>query len=135
MSETRTTVLKLGTIIAALLGFVIIGLVGVYRPSHQQSLINVLLGEIGTLAIAHSAYRISSGKQASTVGALTAVVCGLVLAGSPFLFANFDPFLTIQLVCSLVLTLAGVAALAERYMGGEEGRRTGAERIAGRSGN
>jgi hypothetical protein len=51
------------------------------------------------------------------------------------MLANFDPFLTIQLVLSLVLALAGVAALGERYVGGEEGRRTGAERIASRSGN
>jgi len=135
MSEMRTTALKWGTVVAAILSFVIIGLVAVYRPSHQQSLINVLLGEVGGLAIGHSAYRISSGKQASTVGALGAVFCGVVLAGSPFVFANFDPFLTIQLVCSAVLTLAGVAALAERYVGGEEGRRTGAERIASGSGN
>ncbi|MFC6975505.1 hypothetical protein ACFQL1_13965 [Halomicroarcula sp. GCM10025709] len=135
MSETRTTALKWGTIVAALLSFAIIGLVAVYRPAHEQALINLLLGEIGALAIGHTAYRISSGKQASPLGAGAAVFCGLVLAGTPFVFANFDPFLTIQLVCGLVLAVAGLGALAERYVGGEEGRRTGAERIASRSGN
>jgi hypothetical protein len=135
MSETRTTVLKWGTIVAAVLSFVIIGLVAMYRPSHEQSLINLLLGEVGAIAIGHTAYRISSGKQASPISAGAAVFCGIVLAGTPFLLANFDPFLTIQLICSLVLTLAGVAALAERFVGGEEGRRTGAERIANRSGS
>jgi len=124
---------KWAAVVASLSSLVIIVLPAVSRVPHTQALLNLLLGEIAAIALAHSAYRISSGKQASPVGVLTGLVCGLVLLVSPLLFAPVDPFLTLMVAFSLVVVVGAVAAGVERIRGGEEGRQTGAQRIAGSS--
>ena len=118
-------------LVATLVSLVIIALPAVFSVSHPQALTSLLLGEIAAIALAHSAYRASAGKQASPLAIGTAVVCGLGLLVSPILLAPTDPFLTIMLALSSVLVAGGVAAGADRIRGGAAGRRTGAQRIAG----
>lgn len=122
-------------LIATVLSALVIILSGIFSIPYEQALVNLLVGEFVVIAVAHSTYRISSGKQASSGAAALAIVGGAILAATPYLFARFDPFLTIQLVCSLVIIAAGVGVFADRFIGGEEGRQTGAQRIAARSGN
>ena len=122
-------------LVATILAAVVVVLSTVFSIPYTQALINLLVGEFVLLATAHSTYRISSGKQATMQATAVTIVGAAVLAGTPYLLARFDPYLTIQLVCSLVILASGLGALANRYVGGEEGRRSGAERIAARSGN
>jgi hypothetical protein len=126
-------VLKWLGLVGTILSAVIVVLSGVFSIPYTQALINLLVGEFVVIAVAHSTYRISSGKQASPMAAGLAIGGGIVLAATPYLFARFDPYLTIQLVCSLVVVATGVGVFADRVLGGEEGRQTGAQRIAGRS--
>ncbi|MBX0321751.1 hypothetical protein EGH21_01775 [Halomicroarcula sp. F13] len=120
-----------GTVVS----IVVIFLPSVFSVPHTQALTNLLVGEIAALAVGHSAYRAASGKQAAPLAAVAGVVCGLVLTVSPILFYAVDPFLTVMLVLGLVVTAGGAAAIVDRYLGGEEGRQTGAQRIAKRAGN
>lgn len=122
-------------LVGTLLSFLVVILSGIFSIPYVQALINLLVGEFVVIAMAHSTYRISSGKQASPKAAGLAVVGGVVLAATPYFFARFDPYLTIQLVCSLVVVATGVGVFADRVIGGEEGRQTGAQRIAAQSGN
>ena len=124
-------VTKWSGIVATLGSLVIIALPAFFSVSHSQALASLLLGEIAAIALAHSAYRASSGKQASFVGVATAVVCGLGLLASPILFYPVDPFLTLMLALSFVVVVGGVASGVERILGGAEGRQTGAQRVAG----
>jgi drug/metabolite transporter (DMT)-like permease len=118
-------------LVATLSGLVVIALPAVFSVPHSQALVSLLLGEIAAIALAHSAYRASSGKQASPVAIVTAVVCGLGLLVSPLVLAPTDPFLTVMLVLSGVIVASGVAAAVERIRGGSEGRQTGAQRVSG----
>ncbi|MFC7020047.1 MULTISPECIES: hypothetical protein [Haloarcula] len=120
-------------LVATILSLVVVILSSVFSIPYVQALINLLVGEFVVIALAHSTYRISSGKQASPMAAGVAIVGGIVLAATPYLFARFDPYLTIQLVCSLLIVASGIGVFADRIVGGEEGRQTGAQRIAGRS--
>ncbi|MBV0923525.1 hypothetical protein KTS45_04865 [Halomicroarcula limicola] len=117
---------------ATIAGVVIIFLPAVFSVPYVQALTSLLLGEIGALAAGHTAYRAASGKQASPLGAVTTLVCGLLLTLSPILLAPVDPFLTIMLALGAVMVVGGAAAILERFIGGEEGRQTGAQRIANR---
>ena len=109
----------------------VIALPASFAVPHQQALLSLLLGEIAAIAMAHSAYRASSGKQASPLGIATAVVCGLILLVSPIVFYPVDPFLSVMLAVSAVIAAGGVAAGVDRIRGGAEGRQSGAQRIAG----
>jgi hypothetical protein len=118
-------------LVATLCSLVVISLSAVFSVPHPQALVNLLLGEIAAIALAHSAYRASSGKQASPLAIVVAVLCGLALLVSPLVLTPTDPFLTVMLVLSAVIAAAGAAAGVERIRGGAEGRQTGAQRIAG----
>jgi drug/metabolite transporter (DMT)-like permease len=122
---------KWSGIVATLAALVVIVLPALFRVPHGQSLANLLLGEIAAIALAHSAYRASSGKQASPMAVVAAVISGLVLLVSPILLAPFDPFLSVMLGTSLLILVGGVLAGVERVRGGAAGRETGAERVSG----
>ena len=124
-------VTKWSGLVATLASLVVIVLPAVSSIPHAQALMNLLLGEVAAIALAHSAYRASSGKQANPVAVVTAVVCGLVLLVSPLVLSPVDPFLTLMLAFSLVIVVGGVAAGVDRIRGGAEGRQTGAQRLAG----
>ncbi|QIO22318.1 hypothetical protein [Haloarcula sp. JP-L23] len=120
---------------ATVVSVVVILLPAVFSVPHTQALTNLLVGEIAALAVGHSTYRAASGKQAAPLAAVTAIVCGLLLTVSPMFLYAVDPFLTVMLLFGLVVTAGGAVAIVDRYVGGEEGRQTGAQRIAKRAGN
>ncbi|GGN85798.1 MULTISPECIES: hypothetical protein [Haloarcula] len=120
---------------ATVVSVVVILLPAVFSVPHTQALTNLLVGEVAALAVGHSTYRAASGKQAVPLAAVTGIVCGLLLTVSPMFLYAVDPFLTVMLLFGLVVTAGGAAALVDRYVGGEEGRQTGAQRIAKRAGN
>ena len=122
---------KWSGLVATVASLVVILLPTFFQVPHAQALTSLLVGELAAIALAHSAYRASSGKQANPLSIVTAVVAGLVLLVSPLLLAPFDPFLTVMLATSLVILLGGVLAGVDRIRGGAAGRQTGAERIAG----
>lgn len=121
---------KWSGLVATVASFVVIFLPALFRVPHGQALTSLLVGEIAAIALAHSAYRASSGKQASPLSIVTAVGTGLILVVSPLLLAPFDPFLTVMLGTSLVVLAGGVIAGVDRVRGGAAGRQSGAERIA-----
>ncbi|WP_254273826.1 hypothetical protein [Haloarcula marina] len=120
---------------ATLVAIVIVFLPSVLSTSHPQALTNLLVGEIGAIAIGHSTYRVASGKQAVPLAAIIGTLCGLLLTVSPIFLYPFDPFLSVMLFGGLVVTVGGVAMGVDRIRGGAEGRQTGAQRIASRAGN
>jgi hypothetical protein len=122
---------KWSGIAATLSSLAVIALPAFFSVSHQQALLSLLLGEIAAIALAHSAYRASSGKQAAPLGIATAIVCGVVLMVSPIIFYPVDPYLTVMLGISAIIVAGGVAAGADRLRGGAEGRQSGAQRLAG----
>ena len=126
-------ILKIVGLVVTILSLLVVCLSVVFSIPYTQALVNLIVGEFVAIALAHSTYRISSGKQAAPLAAGVAIVGGLILAGTPYLLARFDPFLTVQLVCSLLIALTGVGIIADRFVGGEEGRQTGAQRISARS--
>jgi len=117
--------------VATIASLVIIVLPAFFRVTHPQALTSLLVGEVAAIALAHSAYRASSGKQAAPLSVGAAVVSGLILLASPLLLSPFDPFLTLMLATSLIVLIGGVLAGINRVRGGAAGRRTGAERLAG----
>src|SRR6056297_2474137 len=122
---------KWSGIVATVASVVVIALPALFRVTHSQTLTSMLFGEVAAIALAHSAYRASSGKQAAPLSIAAAVVSGLVLLVSPLLLSPFDPFLSLMLGTSLVVLLGGVLAGIDRIRGGAAGRQTGAERVAG----
>ena len=122
---------KWSGLVATVASLVVILLPAFFRVTHPQALTSLLVGEVAAIALAHSAYRASSGKQAAPLSIAAAVLSGLVLLVSPLLLSPFDPFLTLMLATSLVVLLGGVLAGVDRIRGGAAGRQTGAERLAG----
>ena len=122
---------KWSGLVATVASLVVIVLPAFFRVSHPQALTSLLVGEVAVIALAHSAYRASSGKQAAPVSIVAAIVSGLILLVSPVLLSPFDPFLTLMLGTSLVVLAGGILAGVDRIRGGAAGRQTGAERLAG----
>ena len=122
---------KWSGLVATIASLVVIVLPAFFRVTHPQALTSLLVGEAAAIALAHSAYRASSGKQAAPLSIVVAVVSGLLLLVSPLVLSPFDPFLTIMLGTSLLVLAGGVLAGVDRIRGGAAGRQTGAERIAG----
>jgi drug/metabolite transporter (DMT)-like permease len=122
---------KWSGLVATIASLVVIVLPAFFRVTHPQALTSLLVGEVAAIALAHSAYRASSGKQASLLSVVAAIVSGLILVVSPLVLSPFDPFLTIMLGVSLVVLAGGVLAGVDRVRGGAAGRRSGAERLAG----
>lgn len=103
--------------------------------AYQQALVNLLVGELAAVSLAHSAYRLSSGKQVSPIGVTVAIVSGVILFVSPILIEPVDPILSIMFATGAIVVLAGIVGIVERIRGGAEGRQSGAERISSRAGN
>jgi len=122
---------KWSGLVATIASLVVIVLPAFFRVTHPQALTSLLVSEVAAIALAHSAYRASSGKQASLLSVVAAIVSGLILVVSPLVLSPFDPFLTIMLGVSLVVLAGGVLAGVDRVRGGAAGRRSGAERLAG----
>lgn len=122
---------KWSGLVATIASLVVIVLPALFRVTHSQALTSLLVGEVAAIALAHSAYRASSGKQAAPLSVVAAVVSGLILLVSPLLLSPFDPFLTLMLGTSLIVLAGGVLAGVDRIRGGAAGRQTGAERLAG----
>jgi len=122
---------KWAGLVATVASLAVIVLPAYFAVPHAQALTNLLLGEIATLTLAHSAYRASSGKQASVVAAVAAVACGVALLVATLWFFPVDPFLTLMLALGAAVAGGGVVALVDRFRGGAEGRQTGAQRLAG----
>ncbi|KAA9398933.1 hypothetical protein Har1130_12050 [Haloarcula sp. CBA1130] len=120
---------------ATLVSMVVIFVSAVIPVAYQQALVNLLVGEIATLTLAHSTYRVSSGKQVSPVAGAIAILSGVVLFLSPILIEPVDPILSIMFATGAVIALGGLVGVLGRVLGGEEGRQTGAERISGNIGN
>ncbi|WP_276271039.1 hypothetical protein [Haloarcula litorea] len=115
-----------GTVSALVLVF----LSGIFTVPYEVALMNLLAGEIGAIALAHSTYRVSSGKQASPVGAVLGALSGPVMILTTLYYFPQDPTLTITLLLGVLATLGGIAVGVDRIRGGEEGRQSGAQRIA-----
>jgi len=122
---------KWSGLVATVASLVVILLPAFFRVTHTQALTSLLVGEVAAIALAHSAYRASSGKQASPLSVVAAIVSGLILLVSPLLLSPFDPFLTLMIGTSLVVLVGGILAGVDRIRGGAAGRQTGAERLAG----
>ncbi|MDS0281244.1 hypothetical protein [Haloarcula onubensis] len=122
---------KWSGLVATVASLVVIVLPAFFRVTHSQALTSLLVGEVAAIALAHSTYRASSGKQAVPLSIAASVVAGLLLLVSPVLLSPFDPFLTLMLGTSLVVLLGAVLSGVDRVRGGEAGRQTGAQRLAG----
>jgi len=122
---------KWSGIAATVASLVVIALPAFFRVTHSQALTSLLVGEVAAIALAHSAYRASSGKQAAPLSIVMAVLSGLVLLVSPLLLSPYDPFLSLMIGISLIVLVGGVLAGVDRLRGGAAGRQTGAERLAG----
>ncbi|MDS0221967.1 hypothetical protein NDI54_11480 [Haloarcula sp. S1AR25-5A] len=120
---------------ATLISMFVIVVSAIIPVAYQQALVNLLVGELAAIALAHSAYRVSSGKQASPAAAALAVVSGIILFLSPIFIEPVDPILSIMFAAGAIVTVGGLVGILGRLLGGEEGRQTGAERISGRAGN
>lgn len=119
----------------ALVSLVVIFISAFIPVAYEQALVNLLVGELAAIALAHSAYRISSGKQVSPVAAGLAVVSGAILFVSPILIEPVDPVLSIMFATGAIIVAGGLAGIVGRIRGGEEGRQSGAERISANAGN
>lgn len=120
---------------ATLVSMVVIFISAIIPVAYQQALVNLLVGELAAITLAHSAYRVSSGKQASTTAAAIAVVSGIILFLSPIFIEPVDPILSIMFAAGAVVAIGGLVGILGRILGGEEGRQTGAQRVSGRTGN
>ena len=56
---------KWSGLVATIASLVVIVLPAFFRVAHTQALTSLLVGEVAVIALAHSAYRASSGKQAA----------------------------------------------------------------------
>jgi hypothetical protein len=120
---------------ATLVSIVVIFVSALIPIAYQQALVNLLVGELAAITLAHSAYRVSSGKQVSPVAGSIAVLSGIVLFLSPIFIEPVDPILSIMFAAGAVVAVGGLAGVLGRILGGEEGRQTGAERISRNAGN
>lgn len=120
---------------ATLISVAVIFVSAVIPVAYQQALVNLLVGELAAIALAHSAYRVSSGKQPSLKVAVSATLSGVILILSPIMINPVDPILSILFGMGGIVTVAGIVSVLTRVIGGEEGRQTGADRIAGQAGN
>lgn len=120
---------------ASLVSMVVIFVSAFIPVAYQQSLVNLLIGELAAIALAHSAYRVSSGKQVSPVASGLAIVSGLILFVSPILIEPVDPILSIMFATGAIIAAGGLVGILGRIRGGEEGRQSGAERISRQAGN
>ena len=120
---------------ATLVSMVAIFVSAVIPVAYQQALVNLLVGELAALTLAHSTYRVSSGKQVSPVAAATAILSGIILFLSPIFIEPVDPILSVMFATGAVVTVGGLVGVLGRFFGGEEGRQTGAERISSKAGN
>ena len=93
---------KWSGIAATVASLVVIALPAFFRVTHSQALTSLLVGEVAAIALAHSAYRASSGKQAAPLSIVMAVLSGLVLLVSPLLLSPYDPFLSLMIGISLI---------------------------------
>jgi len=124
---------KWAGLVATIASLIIIFLPAFFGVPHQQALANLMLGEIAALSLAHSTYRASSGKQASVGATVAAAVSGVALILSTLYYYPVDPFLTLMLASALAVTVGAVIALVDRFRGGEEGRQSGAQRLASKA--
>jgi hypothetical protein len=124
---------KWAGLVATIASFIIIFLPAFFSVPHEQALANLMLGEVAAMTLAHSAYRASSGKQASVGAAVAAAGCGIALILSTLYYYPVDPFLTLMFAFALAVTAGAVVALVDRFRGGEEGRQSGAQRIASKA--
>jgi len=120
---------------ATLVSMVVIFVSAFIPVAYQQALVNLLVGELAALTLAHSTYRVSSGKQVSPVAAVIAILSGIVLFVSPILIEPVDPILSVMFATGAVVTIGGLVGVLGRILGGEEGRQTGAERLSRNAGN
>jgi hypothetical protein len=120
---------------ATLVSMVVIFVSAIIPVAYQQALVNLLVGELAAIALAHSTYRVSSGKQVSPVAAAIAILSGVFLFLSPIFIEPVDPILSVMFAAGAVIAVGGLAGVLGRVLGGEEGRQTGAERISRNAGN
>ncbi|MDT3434344.1 hypothetical protein [Haloarcula sp. 1CSR25-25] len=120
---------------ATLVSMVVIFVSAFIPVAYQQALVNLLVGELAAVTLAHSAYRVSSGKQVSPVAGAIAILSGIVLFLSPIFIEPVDPILSIMFATGAIIAVGGLVGVLGRILGGEEGRQTGAERISRKVGN
>ncbi|MGB9933221.1 hypothetical protein [Haloarcula amylolytica] len=120
---------------ATLVSMVVIFVSAIIPVAYQQALVNLLVGELAAIALAHSTYRVSSGKQVSPVAAAIAILSGVFLFLSPIFIEPVDPILSVMFAAGAVIAVGGLVGVLGRVLGGEEGRQTGAERISRNAGN
>ncbi|EMA12883.1 hypothetical protein BDK61_3399 [Haloarcula quadrata] len=120
---------------ATLVSMAVVFVSAVIPVAYEQALVNLLVGELAALTLAHSTYRVSSGKQASPLAAAIAVLSGIVLFLSPVLIEPVDPILSVMFAAGAVVTVGGLVGVLGRVLGSEESRQTGAERISRNAGN
>ncbi len=82
----------------------------VWMPDHPQVLTNVLVGEFAALALAHTVYRMASGRPPFLSVALAAALFGALIAASPLVLGLVVGLTTSNMVSGTIIAVAGVAA-------------------------
>lgn len=91
-----------------------------WQPDHIQVLANVLLGEFAALALAHTAYRLTSEQQPSIPLSLTATVFGVLIAASPLTFGLVTGLTTSNMASGGLIAVTGLAAAFITFRSSEE---------------
>jgi len=119
-------------IAATVASLLVVVLPAFFDIAYTQALTNLLVGELVAIAVGHTAYRATAGKPPNPLSAAVAVVGGLLLAVSPILIDPVDPFLTIMMVCGLIIAVGGSIGLVSKFRGGAD-EQSGARRLGNKA--
>jgi|GEM_PF-1970978 len=115
-------IIKTAAVIGAIASLVMVFTPAFFDVSHTQALASVLFGQFATMAIGHTAYRVTSGKRPDMRAAIAGVICGAGLAVSPILLGLVSGFTTLTMVGGGIIAAVGLYGIVANLTGEDEQR-------------